>query len=542
MRSLRLCLRRSRRRRPEIWTRATLTVLWAVGMSAVCAATGVAQQAVPDKQAVPDTPAEAEDYLAFTPESEIGEFLAGLRAAGGHLHVDTIAWQGDLPIVLARLPGKRQAAKRPAVLVVGLQHGDEQAGKEAALRLIRDAAFGALGGVLADMDLLVMPALNPWGGSQRTRFDPDLADLNRDHMRLTSAATRALHEVFVRYEPHAVLDLHELGPVGYDVQIGVPTHPNVEPRLIEFARFFVLPQVVRDLAEGNVTFHEYVSSHPEPPETGEFLTYAPIAANNARNVFALSGAVSFLVETASTREIAGLGGRTDRLLSTVVSLLRGLALHKDELVSRVEAARGRMPFTTVLEARNVADPRKPTLTWRVRNRYGSFSTETIHRWRPLVQPVLEVSPPVAYLLPPAELELVELLTRHGIPVRRLVSPVKILTGQYQLLARPGAAEPAAESAAVPTEAARSADDLIDWDEREVPAGTWVVVPQAPFARLLLTLAEPYSQDGWFAFRSPAEGPASEAQGPIARIGDPADLPALLRATRPLRDSDMLLAE
>ncbi len=269
-------------------------VVWAALPIGVPA--GVAQQSTAEP-AAPDTPAEAEDYLAFTPESEIGDFLAGLRAAGGQLQVDTVAWQGDLPIVLARLSGRRTAPNRPSVLVIGLQHGDEQGGKEAALRLIRDAAFGALGDVLDDMDLLVMPALNPWGGSQRTRYDPESADLNRDHMRLTSGATRALHDVFVQYEPHAVLDLHELGPVGYDVQIGVPTHPNVEPRLIEFARFYVLPQVVRDLADANITFHEYVSSHPEPPEPGEFLTYAPIAANNARNVFGLSGAVGFLVET-----------------------------------------------------------------------------------------------------------------------------------------------------------------------------------------------------------------------------------------------------
>ncbi len=503
---------------------------------------GVAQQS--PEPAAPDTPAEADDYLAFTPESEIGGFLAGLGSAGGQLSVDTVAWQGDLPIVLARLSGRRPAANRATVLVIGLQHGDEQAGKEAALRLVRDAAFGALGDVLADMDLLVMPAINPWGGRQQTRYDPGSADLNRDHMRLTAGATRALHEVFVQYRPHAVLDLHELGPVGYDVQIGVPTHPNVEPRLVEFARFYVLPHVVRDLADANVTFHEYVSSYPEPPESGEYLTYAPIAANNARNVFGLSGAVSFLVETSSTREIEGLGSRTDRLLSTVVSLLRALAAHKKELVARVEAARARMPFTTVLEARNAVDQNRPTLTWRVRNRFGSFSTETVQRWRPLVQAVLEISPPAAYLIAPHERGLVELLTRHGIPVRRLVTPVRVLTGEYPALpprrsdeiavsAGPGSGQPAP---------ARSADDLISWEEREVPAGTWVVVPQAPFARLLLTLAEPYSQDGWFAFRGVGEGLASAGATSVARVNDPADVPTLLRATRPLRDSDMLLAE
>ncbi len=202
-------------------------------------------------------------------------------------------------------------------------------------------------------------------------------------------------------------------------------------------------------------------------------------------------------------------------------------------MSRVEAARSRMPFTAVLEARNAADPKRPSLTWRVRNRFGSFSTETIHRWRPLVRPVLEVRPPAAYLIAPAEQGLVELLTRHGIPVRRLVTPVRILTGEYPALPDAGDDDP---------ETARSADDFIRWEEREVPAGTWVVVPQAPFARLLLTLAEPYSQDGWFAFQPSGTALASEGYSSVARVNDPADLPTLLRVTRPLRDSDMLLAE
>lgn len=504
------------------------------GVPAVVAQQPPAEEVVPDtRAAAPDTPAEAEDYLAFTAESEIGGFLAGLQAAGGQLSADTVAWQGDLPIILVRLTGRHQDSGRPAVLVIGLQHGDEQAGKEAALRLIRDAAFGALGDVLSDMDLLVMPALNPWGGTERTRYDPQSADLNRDHMRLTSVATQALHDVFVEYAPHAVLDLHELGPVGYDVQIGVPTHPNVEPRLVEFARFYVLPQVVRDLADANVTFHEYVSSHPEPPDSGEFLTYAPIAANNARNVFGLSGAVSFLVETSSTREIEGLGGRTGRLLSTVISLLRGLAVHSDELVSRVEAARNQLPFTIVLEARNAADPKRPTLTWRVRNRFGSYSTETVDRWRPLVEPVLEVSPPAAYVVAAAEQGLIELLTRHGIPVRRLVTPLTILTGEYAVRPHQDSDDPTS---------ALSAAELISWEERELPAGAWVVVPQAPFARLLMTLAEPYSQDGWFAFRPSGGSPAAESYASVARVNDPADVTTLLKGSRPLRDSDMLQAE
>jgi len=94
------------------------------------------------------------------------------------------------------------------VLFYAQQHGDEVSGKDALLYLLRDVARDP-GLLPPDVDLWVLPMVNPDGAEAGTRRNADGADLNRDHMVLEQPETRAIHSVARRVRPHLAVDCHE---------------------------------------------------------------------------------------------------------------------------------------------------------------------------------------------------------------------------------------------------------------------------------------------------------------------------------------------
>lgn len=102
--------------------------------------------------------------------------LKELAAAGGWiLHED-----GDTPLWLERLSGRG----RNVYLSAGI-HGDEPAGPEAILELLRDPeCFDGL-------DAYIFPLLNPEGLQHNTRGNRHVIDLNRDYRDPKSREVRA---------------------------------------------------------------------------------------------------------------------------------------------------------------------------------------------------------------------------------------------------------------------------------------------------------------------------------------------------------------
>jgi hypothetical protein len=474
---------------------------------------------------LPPTHAEAADWLASTPPDSAFPWLERLaERIGPRLRVDTLAvipaagaFPAVIPVATIGADGIREpsAAEEPGrlrVLILGSQHGDERAGYEVALRLARDLAGGELRPLLAVLDVAVVPALNPVGMRLGTREDAAGIDPNRDHATLSSPAVRSLWRLHAAWRPHVVLDLHEMGPSPYAAQVGLPTHPNVDPGLVELARFRLLPHVVRRLAEADVRFHEYVALHPdpaEPPVAGAdtFVSLAPIAASNARNAFSLAGAIGLLLETASAREIDDLRERSDRLHLLASSFLEVIAGLEDEV--RARTGRGAHDDPTPLlslRARNVADPERPFLRWQRWNERGVAVPDSLAPWRPVVETLAELPVPGAWAIRPGAADLAALLARHGIRIERLERPVRLRVGVYR--------EP----------------DAPTFEVRTLEAGSWIVPADQPGQRLAFTLVEPGSEDGWFGAAAPVTGHPPGAEPPVVRIERP--LPDL-----PLRPAD-----
>jgi len=553
------------------------------------------------------TPAEANGYLSFTTPEESLAFLRRLAAVSPLVRLDSLVPQehsaeeaAAVPFVtlqaprpaslqaplraprqdLFRAPGPAAVpAPLPIVLVLAAQHGDEPSGLDAALRLVRDVALGDLRPILDHLTLSVVPLVNAAGLAARTREDARGRDLNRDHLRLASPVTAAIHRYFAALRPEMVIDLHELGPVMYDVEIALPTHPDVDPALVNFGRYYLLPYVVNELARRDYTYHDYVEV-PGPPEeevapglgpvspppdsaraTPDSARATPGAArpatdsawftpaspdpSHARNAFALEGAVSFLVEVSSTREIDGYEERTNRQYAAARALLEVGAAQADRLATTVADSRARtlegLPERVILRARPAPDPRQPVLTWRMRGPTGQPVIGESGPWRPRLEAELAVERPAAYVLAPDQEELLGLLLRHGFQVERLSERARLLVGRYpvRIPARRAVGAPAkvvgaeavggeptgAEAAAdeVPSGAAAATPEVpsapIAWEWRVLPAGSLLIRTRQPGGGLLPVLLEPYSEGGWFTGR--AELSASGAGGfyPIVRLSE-----------------------
>ncbi|MCU0292485.1 MAG: succinylglutamate desuccinylase/aspartoacylase family protein, partial [Thermoanaerobaculaceae bacterium] len=94
------------------------------------------------------------------------------------------------------------------ILLYAQQHGDEVSGKDALLYLLRDIAARPER-LPRDVDLWVMPMMNPDGAEADQRRNAAGADLNRDHIALEQPETQALHRVARRLRPHLAVDCHE---------------------------------------------------------------------------------------------------------------------------------------------------------------------------------------------------------------------------------------------------------------------------------------------------------------------------------------------
>ncbi len=452
------------------------------------------------------TPAEAESFLAYTsPDTALAWLTELASLAGPVMRVDTfITLRGEAtapPVVipvatLGFAPNPGAAGReddRVRVLVIGSQHGDERTGYEVALRLARDLSIGILRPLLETLEVTIVPVMNPAGMHAGTRYDGNGLDPNRDHVVLVSEANRALWKLHAEREPHVVLDLHEMGPTPYEAQVGLPTHPNVDPRLVELARFWLLPYLVRALAERDVRFHEYVAENPDPSDRNAtrdpaeiFFSYAPITANNARNAFSLAGSLALLVETASSHEIDDLSRRVDRSYLTAVSLLEVIAGMSDEVRDRTwkdPADDASVDSNLALRATNVTDPDHPSLNWLRWSERGAAVPYVVDPWRPAVEVETALPLPAAYLILPTESLLVARLLGHGIRVERLLEPVRLPVRAYET---PDTLEPAAN--------------------RTFPAGSWLVRSAQERQRLLFVLIEPGSDDGWI--QSPLGEPGS----------------------------------
>jgi hypothetical protein len=206
------------------------------------------------------------------------------------------------PLHLFRL-GVADALVAPTLYVIGSQHGNEPAGREACLRLLRDLAFTsdpALVSLLDSTTFLFVPAANPDGRAANSRENADEVDVNRDHLGLDSNEARAMAKVVLDYAPDVSIDLHEYGPslpVVYDDSVlwlwprNLNTDKVVHDLAIEMGRKYLEP-AANEAGYGSDEYGQY-----EVADNDVHQTAGDDDEGIMRNAMGLRHVLGILVET-----------------------------------------------------------------------------------------------------------------------------------------------------------------------------------------------------------------------------------------------------
>lgn len=206
---------------------------------------------------------------------------------------------------LNRSPGSGQWR----LLIYAQQHGNEPAGKEALLQLIRD--FARNPSILPKkVDLYIIPMVNPDGAEANKRRNGNDYDLNRDHQRLSQPETVALHSVFRRIMPHMAVDCHEFGRDSEDyaekgwsewplIMMDCGNSPILGNEIFE-ASLQWITGAEKILNRKGVNFSRYYVGNA-PPE-GE-LRYSTTEMDDGRNGLGAYGGLSFIIESGVKRNV-----------------------------------------------------------------------------------------------------------------------------------------------------------------------------------------------------------------------------------------------
>ncbi|MBX3727980.1 MAG: succinylglutamate desuccinylase/aspartoacylase family protein [Candidatus Sumerlaeia bacterium] len=443
-------------------------------------------------------------------------------AAAPHIEVtvEGTSLQGrPIHLVRARHPGTDPTFR---ILFFGLQHGDEIAGKDALVHLIR--RIETKPDLLPrHVDLYVMPSLNPDGGEAGTRTNAAERDLNRDHQWLHEPETQALHRVARRIRPHLAVDAHEYGrdPARYrqrgwmrwpDIMMDTAGHPAFDQTIYQAGLRWV-DSATADLAARGHTYSRYYVGGP-PPDAE--LRFSTLELDDARNGLGTYGGLSFIIESgrrSGPNADADLPKRIDAYLVLLERFLTQTEWHESDRQA-VEQSRSAplpafLPTNSFWGNVGLVETDYPVLDIAtgetVRVRTANFMTERIVK--------STVPTPQAYAIAPeAAAVLGALLDRHGIAHRVLAEPLERVVESVRLVSIDDAADPLYNrfSGRQMTERGAPASRMLD-------AGTLLVDLEGPDALRAALLLEPTMLYGIYKHETYRALVASDGTMPVLRV-------------------------
>jgi hypothetical protein len=455
-----------------------------------------------------DTPAFAVNKKDFTTEAELTQFIQrkiapspnvswrrlGRTAGGRDMHLLVLTYDGRSDSLSVA------ANRKPNVWVIAQQHGDEPAGAEAALELLRRLVTTDLKHVLEKINVMVVPRANPDGAAAKTRRTGADVDMNRDHLSHGLNETQKLHVAMNDYPPSVVIDAHEFTVCGRwvdrygaaqasDVLFQSATHPGVADSLKRVAKEIFDPALLNAWAMYGIKSFGYHTLNVQGPQS--FVQMGGNFAGIGRNGFGLMGAVSYLIESRGV----GIGKdhyqrRVATQVLSMVAVLKTSASNIDAIrAAQREARRGPVLGAEWVVDHTVQRESKPIPMLDVATGEDKLLTVDFQNSL-LISPTVSRALPAAYVLPPSlgSAAVVAKLQAMGLNVARIQTAQELEVEAYTITQlRQETNENGAPTERVATETKRF--------KKIIEAGSlWVSVAQGyqPQWRLAAALFEPES--------------------------------------------------
>ena len=405
-------------------------------------------------------------------------------------------------------------ARRPAVLLIGQQHGDEPAGAEALLIIARALATGDLAPLLARIDVTVLPRANPDGAEWQRRVSANGIDINRDHLLLRTPEAQAVAALVRSHRPVVVVDSHEHTVVGrylekfnavqrYDLLLQYAMTANLPESLGRASEAWFRQPIIAALAAENLSTEWYYTNPTAPADLR--LAMGGVQPDTGRNVNGLRNAVSLLLESRGV----GIGHLhlARRVHSQVLALrtvLQQAAAHADDLLvlqdrADAEVAAAACGGRAVVRAQGTPGRRELLMLDPVT---GADKPVDVAWESALALRVLtERARPCGYWLAADQGAAVSSLVALGLQVQRFAEPTAVPAEAWVETARGEVQRPDVRGTVA--DGVRTILQLVVGLRAEplhAPAGSFYLPLNQPLANLAIAALEPDTQNSFVANR------------------------------------------
>ena len=406
-------------------------------------------------------------------------------------------------------PAALQATRRPTVLLIAQQFGDEPAGSEALLVIARELAQGSLQPLLERINVLIVPRANPDGAASGQRLTANGRDMSRDHLLLNTPEAQALARLARDYRPMVVVDAHEYAVPGpypqkfgafqrFDALFQYSATANVPEFLTKADEEWYRRPLLAALRGQGLSMEWYYTTSADPAD--KQLSMGGTQADTAGNVNGLKNAVSLIVSTRG----AGLDRihiqrRVHTHVTAIASVLGSTAQRASDLGQlrpyldkevSAQACKGQ----TVVEA--APTPAQYDLVM-LDPASGADKIITVDWQSTLALRTLKSrARPCGYWLSASSRTAVDRLRLHGVQVNRVLEQSALLGDIYREFLRSDGAPPGASgSGIVPVV---KADVALVRGVIDAPAGSYYVPLNQPLGNLVIAALEPDTQQSYFA--------------------------------------------
>lgn len=449
------------------------------------------------------TPLEKSGWTRLTSHSQMMDYLKPVVDASTRVKMNTIGSSVSGKTIPAlyfsddKVFGS-QRDNKPVVLIFCGQHGNEPSSGEAAMIVTR-SLLNENASLLENMDLILVPRLNPDGLDAGTRHNANDMDLNRNHVILSEPESNAVHQLFLDWMPEVTLDVHEYNAVteswieaGFikdaEEMLGGVTNLNIDSEIMDFTRDIFIPETGKGIEQDGFRFHRYIVGNP----FGEgVVRYSTTAINDGRQSMGIYNTLSFIIEGKRYGNLMNeIERRTHGQVSAMINFLKTTARHAPEVLSIVKQARLRMADKrqSFIQMEYFPDQDKPVLNFPVFDLNSWTHTfRDLENYKPRVLVKKSVIKPAAYFFGATETRLIELLHRHEIPMLVLNSHQQASAETYRIKH---------VSDTIDEEKPAYLIDLEKTVENEtLPAGTIIVPVEGAASNLIPLLLEPESTWG-----------------------------------------------
>jgi len=391
-----------------------------------------------------------------------------------------------------------QREKKPIVLIICQQHGNEPSSKEAAMIVAR-SLLNENSALLNNIDLILVPQVNPDGADAGTRQNANDMDLNRNHVILSEPESNAVHQLFLDWMPEVTLDVHEYNAIleswldaGYlkdaEEMLGGVTNLNIDPEIISFSRNVFIPETGAAIEEDGFRFHRYIVGDPFLESV---VRYSTTAINDGRQSMGIYNSLSFIIEGKRYGNLTNeIERRTNGQVSAMINFMKTTDRHAGQMLSLAREARLRMLDVeqSLIQMDYYPDEDNPTLNFPVYDlNTREHTMRELDHFKALVKVKKSVTKPAAYFFPATETKLIELLHKHRIPMLVLTNNQQVETETYRIKHVTDAVDE------------EKSTYLIDLDKtvqiETLPAGSIIVPVEGAASNLIPLILEPESTWG-----------------------------------------------